>query len=543
MALSFGRALLAGAAGVAEYSNEEQQRRQARIDRTQQLRDNMQLEQAKSKYASRYNSYERDNQILDQLGDTDPNSPMGQLALLMAYNPKLDAATASVMISKGRKVKVPQRGEEPVFDMPEFQDPGRAVSPIEDWFNGYSNASERKKKLAQATYEQFIAENQGQTESPLVGQAMGDYQPPVDPQAPLSQQGPQGTLEPMGGAGVVPDASEGSIEPMGVPTYQDRASEIAAAFNPVKADPTEYDVKWTVAYKDGKEYDRAISLVKNNPNAEPIIQDFDKGTRPEDVEYEYKWTDTIKNDMEHETVIILDKKNPNNKPTILDFPKGKHAFAALPVVTEVDEEGREVITEQYSSKADVRRVITGRKYLVETKDSRGLTGGGSDSPRPVKLVKHDELNKYISTDEKSPGQLYVDWLPTELENLELLNKSDNWFGQKWENTFGGKPPEGMVKELANNYLNVRQADIDAGNVYPEDVKENFAELNDMWKALALYKTLGTSDRVLEAIELGAVDPRIFYSPEIDNVPLLVDFQQLLRESDIKPKYSEKPTKY
>ncbi len=231
MALSFGKALLAGAAGVAEYSNEEQQRRQARMDRTQQLMDNMQIEQAKSKYATQYKAYERDQEVLKSLGSTDPNSVQGQMILMQAYNPGMEPALAFQMIQGGAKMKAPVKSDDiPVFDMPQFQRGGRAVSPIEDWFNGFTNAKARNLERAQAEYSKFQLqmESEQATTQPesqamtIPTQAMGDYQPPGQETA--------GTLEPMGGAGKVPQAD-----------FDRDLQQLSGFFRP-KADPIKYEV-------------------------------------------------------------------------------------------------------------------------------------------------------------------------------------------------------------------------------------------------------------------------------------------------------------
>ncbi|WGH49922.1 hypothetical protein [Pseudoalteromonas phage vB_PtuP_Slicky01] len=486
MALSFGRALLAGAAGVAEYSNEEQQRRQERIDRTQQLRDNMEIEQAKSKYAVQYKSYERDQGVLKSLGSTDPNSVQGQMILMQAYNPGMEPALAFQMIQGGAKMKAPVKSDDiPVFDMPQFQRGGRAVSPIEDWFNGFTNAKTRNLERAQAEYSKFQLqlESEQATTQPesqaitIPTQSMGDYQPPGQETA--------GTLEPMGGADKVPQADF------------DRDLQQLGGFFAPKAKQPEYEIKWTTGSADNKAVDKAIIIDKNNPNAKPIVR---------------------------------------------EFPTGEHSYVKAETYESVNPDGSVTYVEPYVSREDPTVSIVGREWVVDTEMSQGLNATTLKEEKftPMKLATEEQYADYTfaGDDKRNAGMFYVDFDPTELKNLNKLDSEDLLGKSGW--AAGNEIPTGFRESLAKNYLDVRNADIQAGNFYLEDLlSPRKKELEDLWKANAYLESFDDDDVLLRAIKAGAIPANIFDTPEGRELPYIQEFITKMKDEGIFMNYDDK----
>lgn len=232
MALSFGRALLAGAAGVAQYSNEEQQRRQKRLDRVAELQDRLNLDVAKSKYAAKYNRYEDNKKTKKALGKTDPKSLPGQI-ILGQIQTGLGREQVLQLASQGSRWDL-EDIKEPTLSMPQASPDSKAVSPIQDWFNGYrgtNKANEREQSYQQQIGSQFTPTS--------------DEIPDEQPQAMQLPEGPVGgSIEPMGttDASIEPEAEplSAQLAQMGSPNDKQFADLIAKP-----------KIKWEVTKQDG----------------------------------------------------------------------------------------------------------------------------------------------------------------------------------------------------------------------------------------------------------------------------------------------------
>lgn len=241
MAISFGRALLAGAAGVAQYSEQEQARRQQRLDRVKELQDRLIVESAKSRYAAKFNRYEKDKEVLRSLGTTDPNSEAGQFILATKLG-GLDPDSAVASIRSGARYSAPTLGKEPTFSMPRFSDTRRASSPIEDWVRGYTNGEVGPQKVS---YQDFMKEQTDKfQEVQLPG--MEDERPPQAP-SPELQALADGKVD--GGAeplGTMPTEEQGELQQLG----GQQPMTMSAFMKPSK--PPKMEVTKQDSIRDGK---------------------------------------------------------------------------------------------------------------------------------------------------------------------------------------------------------------------------------------------------------------------------------------------------
>lgn len=145
MAISWAQGLLAGAAGVAEYSTQEQGRRQKREDRTQELRNNMRMTHAKSAYGSRVKEYESNRQALRSLEGVEAGSLAEQISLhkSLGFSEKAAFAASEQAMRAGKPLKRPKAMSLPEFEMPNFAQ-RQASSPLQDWARGFRESFEEQ---------------------------------------------------------------------------------------------------------------------------------------------------------------------------------------------------------------------------------------------------------------------------------------------------------------------------------------------------------------------------------------------------------------
>jgi hypothetical protein len=181
MAISWAQGLLAGAAGVAEYSNQQQDRRQKRMDRTHELQNQMRMTHAKSAYASKVKEYEKNKSTLKALEGMEAGSLTEQVALhrALGFSEKASFAAAQSAVAAGKPLQRPGAVELPEFEIPNMMQ-GQASSPVQDW--------------ARNIRKSFSTEPQALPEQPVAEETPA-YQPGVYPSPSEFGQAVPATLE------------------------------------------------------------------------------------------------------------------------------------------------------------------------------------------------------------------------------------------------------------------------------------------------------------------------------------------------------------
>lgn len=187
MAISWAQGLLAGASGVAEYSDQEQQKRQLRLDKTKALEDQMAMTQAKSRYAAKMNEWIENKKELKALQGLEAGGFDEQRILYMqkGYTPQeASVRAAQVIQSGGPRLTKPKRVDEPNIDFnPRMAK--RAKSPLQEWIEGYKEEpstyqpEEPKPSTNKQSLKEFTREPQGSLE-PMGGQGPTELQELVD---------------------------------------------------------------------------------------------------------------------------------------------------------------------------------------------------------------------------------------------------------------------------------------------------------------------------------------------------------------------------
>ncbi len=195
MAISWSQGLLAAAGGVAEYSNQEQQKRQMREDKTAELENRMREVQAKSRYAAKMNEWIENRKNLKSLKGIASGSYDEQRILLMQQGHSFkDADRRATQIIKNGEPTLsrPQEVEEPNIEFnPRMAK--TASSPIQDWVKAYKEEGKTfepsEPKEPKGTLKEFQAEPQGSLE-PMGGPT--EEQPPEEDDDQLQAQEVQG---------------------------------------------------------------------------------------------------------------------------------------------------------------------------------------------------------------------------------------------------------------------------------------------------------------------------------------------------------------
>jgi len=198
MAISWAQGLLAGAAGVTEYSEQEQLRRQQRNDVATKLENDMRMTQAKSKYASKMKQYEENRVQMDALRGVKPGGFDEQVRLFqtLGYSESSAAIRASaVMAGKAPRIQRPTEMAEPTLNF-KSQSSTRASSPLEDWVQNFRKPPK--------TFEPA-----GESLQNFAQQPLGSAEP-ID----TDQADTEGEVTPVGGdAATQEQQAEGQLEP------------------------------------------------------------------------------------------------------------------------------------------------------------------------------------------------------------------------------------------------------------------------------------------------------------------------------------------
>jgi hypothetical protein len=141
MSISWAQGLLAGASGVAEYSKQEQQRKQKRLDRTNDLKNQMALLQSKSKYATKIKEYETNRATLKALEGLQEGSYEEQFMLYKDKGLKDEVAhtLATANMKKGKLQARPKSMAMPKLLLPTPEE-GVAKSPLGEWASNFSRS-------------------------------------------------------------------------------------------------------------------------------------------------------------------------------------------------------------------------------------------------------------------------------------------------------------------------------------------------------------------------------------------------------------------
>lgn len=188
MAISWSQGLLAGAAGVAEYSEQEQKRRQTRIDKTTQLQNDMAMIQAKSKFAAKMNEYTQNKKQIKALQGVESGSYDEQFRLFstLGYSPKAAATRAEQVMTTGEgRISRPTEMKEPTLNFKPSQS-SRAKSPLQNWAEAYMKPAESYQPPSESL-QKFIDEPQGE----LVPAGGRPTEVQEEPQVPEDQIEPQ----------------------------------------------------------------------------------------------------------------------------------------------------------------------------------------------------------------------------------------------------------------------------------------------------------------------------------------------------------------
>lgn len=463
MALSFGRALLAGAAGVAEYSNEEQQRRQQRLDRVAELQDRLNLDVAKSKYAAKYNRYEDNRKAKQALGRTDPNSLPGQI-LIGQMQTGLGREQVLQLASQGSRWDL-EDIEEPTLSMPQASPHGQAINPIQDWFNGYRGTNKPNERLAEYQRE--------------VGSQFTPTQDEIPDEKPQQIQVPEG---PVGG----------SIEPMGTAD----ATELPEAV--------------------------PLSAQLDNLQAEggATNQQFSDLIAKPKIKWEVTKQAGVKDKVKGQYVSFTDPDTLKTNTVFLG--NNEKGVKFVDPIRQERADGSEVLTDRFLD-LETGDVELGDVY--QTKPSEDPNAGkGKDNDKPVELVSltdYSNFTKAKATDSSPKGQFFTIFPEDERDSWEsAVGKGQGYI-------WGDKTPEGFKEAIARSYLDSKQAVVQDELLTKGDVTDpkSRAGFEKLWKAQAYLSVLG-EEGVVEAVNNG-LDTSLFYGEIVNMFPEMESLQRKL----------------
>ena len=312
MGLSWTDGLLAGAEGVAKFSDNERTKRQARLDRIQQLKDSVSVHRAKSDYALRLQRYEDNQKAHRSLGEIDPSSAKGQLLLMRHYNPNISEGLATQLVQqnfsrKNPLLKLPDKMDEPQFNLPSLERGEVAISPISDWVFSFKNSGSKK-------YASSLEEYQTQGDKPI-------EQPP-------QQASALPTPSPQTGDGIEPTQTPGGT-----------TVGAGGTMSPVGA--------------------TAI-----NPEDQAVFESLRKKTQP--VKYDIRTASGVQGGVKGQFITAIDPHNPSNIITHF-VGTGEAALKQLPSITRENEDGsKTLITRQLNTETGV--VDSGDEFQVASAD-------------------------------------------------------------------------------------------------------------------------------------------------------------------------------
>lgn len=150
MGISWSKGLLAAASGVAKYSEQEQERKQRRMDKTAELENGMRMQKAKSAYAVKMNEYAASQAKQRKYAGLEAGSIHEQVSLYkdLGYNEKAAIMAAQHGMQTGKLIKRPVAMKEPEFSAKGvIQEAGRAKSPIQRWIEQYRGKGNGQDEL------------------------------------------------------------------------------------------------------------------------------------------------------------------------------------------------------------------------------------------------------------------------------------------------------------------------------------------------------------------------------------------------------------
>ena len=468
MAIKWSEALIAGAAGVAQYSNQEQERRQKRLDRTMELQNSMRMEQAKSSYAVKLNEYNTSTKLYNSLKGVEPTSFNAQY--IIAQSKGLDAksaqAAAQAAVATKQYMTMPEAPPAlPELEIPAFKQQ-QASSPIQDWMRSYRDSS---------------------TVTPQVA--------PVD-SSPTEPTAPTAPVAPV--VNETPVATEGSVVP-------------ATPAAPVVTEAT--GATGTQAYNDAvlkyltpaTEYHITTQeTVKNGKKATQIIR-TDKQTGK-------TFTSVVPSDIS--SITRLSPRTVENQET------GQ-------VDTFIDiydpESGKVVGTDSYTSKSRDKDAEV--EWVTPPEASDYFRLGGDDLPAGQFYVdfspKEQEAWEKLDQDSwffKAAPQ----GLGQSLGTAYLQNKKKAFGSQD----FGDKPAlDANGKQRVDAQGRPLYSKIKAKHLEPQVM----SRLEQLWKAQAYIQVMGI-DGVVEAINKKAVPEGLFFGPTVNVVNSVQQIQKRLNLS-------------
>lgn len=139
MAVSLLEGLFAGAAGVADYTEEARKTKQARMDKTIDLQNEMAMHRAKSAYAAKLNEYQASQAEVRALQSVPAQSLAEQVYLhkKLGYSEKHALRAASMAIKSKQFLQRSKPMAFPELNMPELSAGQRATNPLTDWIANY----------------------------------------------------------------------------------------------------------------------------------------------------------------------------------------------------------------------------------------------------------------------------------------------------------------------------------------------------------------------------------------------------------------------
>lgn len=481
MAVSWGQALLAGASGVAEYSNQEQQRKQKRIDRTQELRDQMELHRTKSKYAVEMKEYQ-DNKSLHSLLKTLEGDIMGQQAAIyksQGYDSKDAFTMASRAIKSGKHVKAPELLKEPEFLL-KASEPKRAKSPLDKWVKEFFGNSEPKGNIRE----------QGPT-----GRATLDPSPEAfGTSEPQSASGPQFDTETQGDIGA-----------------KDPESVVANAqvdtSNPFDS-PEEWNTRWETQEIDGQSVAVALQSDASGNIRERRIT-LDEEVPKDAPEWEITTQDTSRGGKKGKLKTYRDKNDLSNVKEFF-VPSGLSGYQQVADKVTTFDDGTEKIQERWLD-PETNEHLDGDTWI-------------SKQGQPLKLVSMQDFSSYMDpgSDKKAKGQFFSDFPAEERESWKSLETDENQQGFFEGNDIPADFPERIGSALLEQRRGIKQRlkPSQRNNPNMDPLVKEFA------KARAYIQVLGV-EGVKDLVERGGLDKSIFFGKLSNKGPSIQRLQEAL----------------
>lgn len=478
MSISWAQGLLGAAAGVAKYSQQEKARRQAQMDRAQQMQANFKVNQAKSNHALKLKQYESSENLHKSLGAADPSSKAYQYILMQNANPKLtNEQLMNIMKRKGFKNQTaPKRIKPPQLQMPSNERGEVATSPIEDWVRSYRQQDKAlvpQETKGPGSVDAWLQETPEASTAPIAPKSSA-------PSTPDSTKASQ--------AGVVesPKASQAD-------------STQATSVQQAQATQNQNNIanmnRSSVDLANDKEF-MATLEPKHTPEYQIVTQDVViRGKKGK----EYTTIDKA-----------LGGKKVGSYTTVSNFS----ALIRVPTRKRVLPNG-DVIMEE-----GLLDPVTSKTHY-----GNAVTFDPKDPAKPAELVTQLDHNRFMQKGDgdkdTAPGEFHSIFPADEMENVaDKVEGFENVVGRNtdaWDNFQQG---------LGRKYQQLVAEDFREATISGQDMNDatTLKELQDGRKARAYIAELGIPE-VQDWIRRGAISKDIFMGPEQDLNPII---QQMLR---------------